>query len=214
MKSYFVLFLFVLVACLPASASQVTLPFTFSAGTPARAADVNANFAAVKAAVDDNFARITAAGSVSIPGQSFLPQIDFTLDQCGLNRGNPNAFFQGTSTTCSAVAGISLPNAATITGLSCFVKDTATGAPGITQAILSRYDVVVESFSALAVTLGSSDSPGIQTLSGSVAVNGQVDNSKYVYSIQVDFDGGGSSMSTAGIGFNLGLYGCSVAYHP
>jgi len=213
MRSYFVFFLAVLTACLPASASQVTLPFTFSAGTPARAADVNANFAAVKAAVDDNFARITAAGSVSIPAQSFLPQIDFTLDQCGLNRGNPNAFFQGISTTCSAVAGISLPNAATITGLSCFVKDTATGAPSITQALLFRFDVVLENLSLLAGTPGSSDSASIQTLSGSVVTNGQVDNSKFVYSIQVDFDGAGSSMSTNGVGTNLGLYGCSVAYH-
>jgi hypothetical protein len=40
--------------------SNVTLPFTFTAGTTARAADVNANFTAVKTAVDDNNARITA----------------------------------------------------------------------------------------------------------------------------------------------------------
>lgn len=33
---------------------------TFSAGTPARAAEVNGNFSAVKTAVDDNHARITA----------------------------------------------------------------------------------------------------------------------------------------------------------
>jgi hypothetical protein len=43
-----------------ALASNVTLPFTFTAGTTARAADVNANFTAVKTAVDDNFSRITA----------------------------------------------------------------------------------------------------------------------------------------------------------
>jgi hypothetical protein len=40
--------------------SSVTLPFTFTAGTTARAADVNANFTAVKTAVDDNNTRITA----------------------------------------------------------------------------------------------------------------------------------------------------------
>lgn len=39
-------------------ASDVTLPNTFSPNTPARASEVNENFAAVKAAVDDNNDRI------------------------------------------------------------------------------------------------------------------------------------------------------------
>ena len=43
-----------------ALAGSVTIPNTFVAATPAVAAEVNANFAAVKAAVDDNDARITA----------------------------------------------------------------------------------------------------------------------------------------------------------
>ena len=40
-------------------ASGVTIPNTFTSGTPAKAAEVNANFSAVKTAVDDNDARIT-----------------------------------------------------------------------------------------------------------------------------------------------------------
>ncbi|HTQ76350.1 MAG TPA: hypothetical protein VMI74_18880 [Burkholderiales bacterium] len=213
MKSYLVLFLSVLIACLPASASQVTLPFTFSAGTPARAADVNANFAAVKAAVDDNFARITAAGSVSVSGQGFQGQLDDPSlpNFCGLNRGNPNVFFNSGTLPCSVFSSVSLPNGATITGLSCFVKDTFAGG-SIQQASLSRFDVSTESGSVLATTGGSSDSPNIQTLSASVLANGLVDNSKYMYSIQIDFDNGGMAFSA--ITFGLSLYGCSVAYHP
>ena len=42
-------------------AEQVTGLTQFTAGSPAKAAEVNGNFAAVKTAVDDNHARITAA---------------------------------------------------------------------------------------------------------------------------------------------------------
>ncbi|MEW6434448.1 MAG: hypothetical protein AB1730_23350 [Myxococcota bacterium] len=42
-----------------AVAGNVTLPNTFQPNTPARAAEVNANFAAVKTAVDDNSAQIS-----------------------------------------------------------------------------------------------------------------------------------------------------------
>src|SRR5688500_16297129 len=41
-----------------ATASEVTGLVTFTSGTPARAAEVNGNFNAVKSAVDDNHARI------------------------------------------------------------------------------------------------------------------------------------------------------------
>lgn len=54
MSAFFVL------ASSQAYASDVTLPNTFTAGTPARAAEVNGNFTAVKTAVDDNNARLTA----------------------------------------------------------------------------------------------------------------------------------------------------------
>ncbi len=43
-----------------ARAGTLTVPNTFTAGTPAVAADVNANFTAAKTAVDDNDARVTA----------------------------------------------------------------------------------------------------------------------------------------------------------
>ncbi|HEX9626636.1 MAG TPA: tail fiber domain-containing protein [Acidiferrobacterales bacterium] len=49
----------------PAGAGEVTLPNTFTAGTPAVAAQVNANFDAVKAAVDDNNGRINTLEGVN-----------------------------------------------------------------------------------------------------------------------------------------------------
>ena len=45
---------------LPAAATDLSVPNSFTSGSPARAADVNANFAAVEAAVTDNDTRITA----------------------------------------------------------------------------------------------------------------------------------------------------------
>jgi len=44
-------------------AADLTIPNTFTAGTPAVAADVNANFSAVESAVDDNNANITTNAS-------------------------------------------------------------------------------------------------------------------------------------------------------
>ena len=44
---------------MPAFASSVTIPNTFTAGTPAVAAEVNANFDAVAASVNDNDSRVT-----------------------------------------------------------------------------------------------------------------------------------------------------------
>jgi hypothetical protein len=45
-------------------AGSVTLPNSFTAGTPARASEVNANFSAVATAVNDNHNRITAIESL------------------------------------------------------------------------------------------------------------------------------------------------------
>lgn len=51
----------------------MTIPNTFTAGTPAVAAQVNANFSAVKTAVDDNDARITT-NAAAIAGTLVGPQ--------------------------------------------------------------------------------------------------------------------------------------------
>ncbi|RLL50791.1 hypothetical protein D8Y20_10930 [Mariprofundus sp. EBB-1] len=60
MKQIFIAVAASLIMTSTASAGVLTIPNTFTAGSPAVAADVNANFAAGKTAVDDNNTRITA----------------------------------------------------------------------------------------------------------------------------------------------------------
>jgi hypothetical protein len=64
-----------------ALADPVTGLTTFTAGTPARATEVNGNFTAVKTAVDDNFQRITAMQTqlAQVQAQLANPQVQALL---------------------------------------------------------------------------------------------------------------------------------------
>jgi len=59
-KSHYIAVAAALLISSTAWAGALTIPNTFTAGSPAVAADVNANFTAAKTAVDDNNTRITA----------------------------------------------------------------------------------------------------------------------------------------------------------
>jgi hypothetical protein len=68
-----------MVLCMNAWASDVSLPNSFSSGMPARAAEVNANFSAVKMAVDDNNARMTALETQIATLQTSLTNANNTI---------------------------------------------------------------------------------------------------------------------------------------
>lgn len=61
MQSHKAALLSIAVVATVALGANVTLPFTYTPGTTARASEVNANFTAVKTAVDDNNTRLTTA---------------------------------------------------------------------------------------------------------------------------------------------------------
>jgi len=78
-----------------AIAGNVTLPYTFSAGTLAKASEVNANFAAVKTANDDNQTQITALAGRVNGVKLFHPTIAFT--------------FPGPGTTAQQTTAVDVP---------------------------------------------------------------------------------------------------------
>lgn len=74
-RSFVIFSILVTLAALPAWAGQVAIPHTFTAGDPAVAAEVNANFSAVETEVNDN---ATALGGM--PGVTSSPGGYSTLD--------------------------------------------------------------------------------------------------------------------------------------
>jgi hypothetical protein len=135
-----------------APAAELVIPNTFTAGTPARAADVNANFSAVKAAVDGKQNRVTgicavgsaireikADGTVTcdayvksgkvVVGPAAFAASDFSKVVSGecLPAFDLGFHFKGTANGpfCMAYAPLNLPHGATLTLLSCTVADTS-----------------------------------------------------------------------------------------
>ena len=83
MKLYNLIFTLIITSS-SAYATGVTIPNAFSSGTTTSAAEMNANFDAVKAAVDDNDSRITTLeGSVSAPASQFMGFSSGTTDGAG-----------------------------------------------------------------------------------------------------------------------------------
>jgi hypothetical protein len=68
MKLFSLIFTLI-ITCSSVFATTVTIPNSFSSGTATNAAQMNANFTAVKAAVDDNDSRISALEGSSGAGQ-------------------------------------------------------------------------------------------------------------------------------------------------
>ena len=83
MKPYS-LILTLIITSSSAYATGVTIPNSFSSGTTTSAAEMNANFDAVKAAVDDNDSRVTTLeSSVSAPASQFMGFSSGTTDGAG-----------------------------------------------------------------------------------------------------------------------------------
>jgi hypothetical protein len=107
----------IVMVSLQATASSLTVPNTFTSGTATSASDMNANFTAVKAAIDDNNTRISSLAGATSSFQGF--STDLSNGGAGLiAMGNIcNASFTG-SHVCSTLefASSSYSSATGLTG--------------------------------------------------------------------------------------------------
>jgi len=190
----------------------VDIPNSFSSGGTADAAQVNANFTALKTAVDALETK-TGSGSVAVSFDAFHETNGATAATCAFVRGVDYGRFEGTGADCVARAGISLPHGATLTGLHCTLFDNATGVAESVNAYLDRVSLSGAEYQEVYATASTVDSTNAQMLSDTTP-NGTgsnlVDNNSFAYRLYVSFSTSGSNFTT--IGGNLRLYGCRVSY--
>ena len=191
------------------SAAFAAVPHTFTAGTPARAADVNANFTDLDnrlTAVENQVAEI---GAVSVSAHAFTNHFG---DSSGcLMRGTLNyRFFANTSGTCRATASVALPHNATITHASCRVHDAET-TPQIAGIYIARANLFGDTaeiiFQGAATGASSSGAQYVNMSDVSSAGDKVVDNTTYAYYFFIEFDTTSLVTTT-----NLRIYNCKAHY--
>lgn len=157
----------------PALAGGVTGPTTFTAGTPAKASEVNGNFSAVKTAIDDNDARLTtienkiaAAGAVSVTAHAFSDFYGNTADASGCHfvRSQNFGYFQETSGGCIASASVALLHGATLQSLTCLIYDNEA-TPNFYPVTLVRMNLATGALDTVFTTSATSTSVGVESLS-------------------------------------------------
>ena len=121
-----------------AAADDLTLPNTFQAGTPARAAEVNANFSAVETSVDDNAADIAV---VSASVQTYAQNISSNTQNISLNGQNISSNAQNISSNdqeievvSQTVSSLIAPPAFSFVGFSTAQVDGGAGFFGMNAA--------------------------------------------------------------------------------
>jgi len=124
----------VLIPCV-SDASDVTLSHTFTAGTPARADEVNQNFADIKRAVDDNNSRITGTETTLSGNTAAITTNSATItsNTTAIN-SNSTAITANTAditTHASAIAGHSSAIATNTSTITANTTDIATNTTAI-----------------------------------------------------------------------------------
>lgn len=210
MKTLYTLFIISLAFVLGdqmALAGELTIPNTFTSGTEARAAEVNANFTAVETEVDDNDSRITVLENPT-EGIISIHPTGFTSTSC--NYVISFAYFHFTAgTSCYAYAAVSLPHNATLTSATCYFIDNSTSHAISNWRLYSHINISASS----ALTVAKVSPVTSQVFSSIAAVTSEgiissytVDNSTNNYIFRIYLSSASSLDSDAKI------LGCQVNY--
>lgn len=227
-KNFSLLAVLLVAACLPtgvASASDVLLPNTFTPGTPIRAAEVNANFQAVKVANDSNAADISALATRVTgvegaagprPGAVSVGSVDFqtTMTSAGYSAVRLFDTF-GVDNPGKIGAAIHPPHGAVPVRFAC-----SFSSPGVEQttdkAVASLWRIGSDQSSVRLATL---DLPAFlitpspfytsTTTFGAPALNSisGPDGTAYRYLVEIEFIGANATFQN-----NFKMWGCYVAY--
>ncbi len=193
-----------------AVASSVTIPNTFTSGTPAVAAEVNGNFTAIKNGVDDNNNRIKAI-ETSVISVNLTGLVDAgSYGSCKLIRfADGGVGYTPTSgTNCIAYMSVNLPQGRTLLTMSCSVYDQDGGTANHRVDSIDLKRTSLSTGTAENVFKGppSNGWVTVQKLVASVPQSGTqlVDNMNYSYFIRADMD--------APVSGDIVAYGCRITY--
>jgi hypothetical protein len=134
-----------LVIPLAVAAGTVTVPNTFTNGTAADAGEVNANFDAVEAAVNDNDSRITTAQSTA---DSNAAGISLSATAISGNTSNISTNTAAISSSATAISGNTSNISTNTAGISSSATDISGNTTSISalQAQLAALEALVESY--------------------------------------------------------------------
>lgn len=205
-----------------AQASEVTYPHTFQSGQPAVAAEVNANFDAVKDAVDDNDANVDAvastveANSGRIAALEQSPpfktgHISISPADLDLRSGEqPGTWYKTgaelfASETSTFITGVRLPHGARITSVTGSFEENDGDYNTIQVSMgLVQHELALTLNSTTIASLPNVSDNGIRLIQ-SVETDAIVDNQNYSYVFIVSFSSGATTTTH-------GFYGASIEY--
>lgn len=196
----------IILASSQAFAADLAIPNSFSADTPARSAEVNANFSAIETAVNDKQEQLSGTecvtgealqsiaadgtgscveiapertGYLSLPGEAFVSSTGSAV-QTSTNNGGAWAA-AGVNTYEILVAPVYLPQGARITELRCWMRQAA---PAHLETSLNRRSLADSGITTITALATSDYSSSIlEFISG--PLNEIVDNSNNSYLIRV-----------------------------
>lgn len=188
-------------------AGNVTIPNTFSSGTKAVAAEVNANFGAVETEVNDNDSRITDLENPVSSVVAIHPAA-FQSSSCNSVLSFSSLHFSS-GTNCGAYANVSIPHNATITATTCYFLDNSTQHAIISWFLISHPNtsISVGSFIANVDNVTSAIFNSLTAVTSAVTgLNYVVNNNAESLVLHVFLN------STSALDTNAKILGCKVNY--